>query len=155
LPSPFLSFFSDAYIVFFKFINAYSDHIILALINIEYQNMKTILAFLCFFTIYTSESKLTITDELITLSINKTTTNEQLADFKQQLAKKKILLTVERIDRSPNNEIRFIRISVNCNDGFKGASQKQFSDADSAIGFYRSYKAGSDSAFGMQPSVKD
>ena len=117
--------------------------------------MKIILAFLCFFTISTSQSKLTITDELITLSINKTTTNEQLLNFKQQLARRKILFTVEKIERSANNEIKFIRISVDCNDGFKGASQQQFSDADSAIGFYRSYKAGSDSAFGMQPSVKD
>ncbi len=114
--------------------------------------MKTVLLSLFTFVSiwFTDGDGLTITDEKVICTISQTTTIEQLKQYKAALlAKKNIQLDIEQIDVNQNGLITTLKISVDCHDGFKGSAQLTFKDEKTKMNFYRVYRKGVDSPFGI------
>lgn len=95
---------------------------------------------------------LIITDKLISLSIDKNTTQEKINTYKTDLEKRKIFLNIEKIGFDTDNTIKFIKLAIDCNDGFKGSVEQDLSQENQKIGFYRIYDKNALSPFGMSPS---
>jgi hypothetical protein len=116
--------------------------------------MKSIILLL-FLSLFFSDGKsgLTITKEKVLLSIDKNTLKDQLQEYRAKLwEEKKIRLSIERLDFTADQTIGYIKIRVDCGDGFKGSSgQPLLSDKDK-VGFYRIYGKKDISPFGMQPT---
>jgi hypothetical protein len=91
---------------------------------------------------------LTITDSAIYLLIDKHTTRDQLDDYKTQLAKKNITLSIPKIEFDADNNIKSLSFAVNCNDGFSGSASSNFKRDNGPVGFYRIYRNNSPSPFG-------
>jgi septum formation inhibitor MinC len=114
--------------------------------------MKILLIVLCGLLLNIGQTSfLKLSKDEVALSIDHTATDAQLSSFKQQLAKRKIVLDVTGLKRDADQKISYIKISVNCGDGFKGNVGKALTEKDATIGFYRSYKVNASSPFGMQP----
>ena len=84
----------------------------------------------------------------VLLSIDKNTTYEQLSQYKNDLKKLNIDLNIKRIEFDSDNKIKSLKISVDCNDGYKGNATQSL-DGNEKIGFYRIYNDTTSSAFGM------
>lgn len=84
----------------------------------------------------------------VLLSMDKNTTYEQLNQYKTDLKKLNIDLNIRRVEFSSDNKINLLKISVDCNDGYKGIVTQSLKDNEK-IGFYRIYDRTGDSAFGM------
>jgi len=91
---------------------------------------------------------ISIADSAIYLSVNMYSTREQLNDYQAQLAKKNITLVINQIEFDAENNISYLKLAVNCHDGFSGGCSTYFSNPGDAIGFYRIYRAHADSPFG-------
>lgn len=86
----------------------------------------------------------------VLLSIDKNTTYDQLSQYKNDLKKLNIDLNIKRIEFSSDNKINLLKISVDCNDGYKGTVTQSLKDNEK-IGFYRIYDDSAESTFGMYP----
>lgn len=86
----------------------------------------------------------------VTLSIDKNTTNDEINSFQTRLKELNIDLNIDKIEFGSDNKIKFLSISVDCNDGFKGSVNQTLGDNDK-IGFYRVYDKNGQSPFGMCP----
>jgi hypothetical protein len=95
-------------------------------------------------------TSLKLSKDEIVLCIDNTATQQQLLDYKSKLAERKIIIDYNEVKRDAGNQISFIKISVDCGDGFKGSSSKALTEKDATVGFYRIYKANVSSPFGMQ-----
>ena len=104
-----------------------------------------------FFGWFTEEGDgLSISDQKVKCVISQNTTESQLQNFKTELwEKKKIRFDVERLDFTSDKRISRIKISVDCNDGFKGSAQMVFKDDNSKMNFYRIYDEKAESPFGI------
>lgn len=114
--------------------------------------MRTILLFVVtsFFGWFAEGDGLSISDQKVRCVISQNTTESQLQEFKTELwEKKKIRLDVDRLDLTPDKRISRIKISVDCNDGFKGTAQMVFKDDNSKMNFYRIYDEKAESPFGI------
>lgn len=114
--------------------------------------MKTMLLSVItfFFGWFAEEDGLSISDQKVTCTISQTTTEGQLQKFRTELwEKKKIRLDVDQLDVNPDHQISRIKISVDCNDGFKGSAQMVFKDNTSKMTFYRIYDEKAESPFGI------
>jgi hypothetical protein len=110
--------------------------------------MKTLSTFFVLLLAFTSTPGLKISDNEVSLAIDKHTTRDQLLKFKQKLWEiKKITFNIEQLTLTPNNEIETIRISVDCHDGFKGNAANNLQLSSSKIGFVRNYEPSSDIPF--------
>ena len=113
--------------------------------------MKTlILAFIFSMFFPNDKTGLTIEQNRILLSIDKNTTPEQIATYRESLLKKNIKFWVEKVAFDEKEKIKYIKIMVDCNDGFKGSSAETFLNEKTKIGFYRIYNT-KGSPFGMSP----
>lgn len=120
--------------------------------------MKTILLFVVtsFFGWFAEEDGLSISDQKVRCVISQNTTEGQLQEFKAELwEKKKIRFDVERLDFTSDKRISRIKISVDCNDGFKGTAQMLFKDNNSKMNFYRIYDEKAESPFGIGELTSD
>jgi len=99
---------------------------------------------------FVSEVGLKINKNSVSLAIDKNTTGKELNQYKAALLKYKINLQVSEIQRDKNNKIGYIKIEVNCNDGFKGSVSEDLMKTGNRIGFYRIYNT-KGSPFGMNP----
>jgi hypothetical protein len=114
--------------------------------------MKILLILLCGLLLNIGQTSfLKLSKDEVVLSIDHTATDAQLSSFKQQLAKRKIILEVTGLKRDADQKISYIKISVNCGDGFKGKVSQALTEKGATVGFYRSYKVNASSPFGMQP----
>lgn len=109
-----------------------------------------ILSFLFSLFLLHDKTGLKIDKHIISLSIDKNTSIEQLNAYKAALLKRNINLSVEKIDFDEKQKIKYIKIAVDCNDGFKGTSGETLMNENTNIGFYRIYNS-KDSPFGMNP----
>jgi hypothetical protein len=99
-------------------------------------------------------SCLLIDKSKVILSINRSTTQEQLNDYQSKLKGANINLNITKIEFDSDKKIKFIEMSVDCNDGFKGSVNQTFS-GNEKVGFYRIYDKKVPSPFGMYPmSIK-
>ena len=106
------------------------------------------------FNWFVPSTGLTISRKKVICVIDQTTSAEQLMRFKNELwQKKKIQLDIEQVTRNQDNLITQLKISVNCNDGFKGSAQADFKDVDTKLSFYRIYKKNVASPFGIGRGV--
>jgi len=104
--------------------------------------MKTTLLFVVTSLLvwFTEAAGLSISDQKVKCVISQNTTESQLQDFKTELLeKKKIRFDVDRLDFTSDKGISRTKISVDCNDGFKGSAQMVFKDDKSKMNFYRIY----------------
>lgn len=84
---------------------------------------------------------LKISPELISLVIEKNTTDAELKSIKHELWDQAgISFDVENLKRSAKGQIEQIAIAVDCHDGFKGKADHTFMKRKSRIGFYRDYR---------------
>ena len=97
-----------------------------------------------------NSSLLLINKDVVVMSINKNTTKEQINDYQTQLKEANIILNINKIEFGLDNKIKFLSISVDCNDGFKG-SVNQTLNGNEKIGFYRIYEKKAPKPFGMYP----
>jgi hypothetical protein len=95
-------------------------------------------------------SCLLIDKNKVVLSIDRNTTQEQLNDYRTKLKEVNINLNIDKIEFESDKKIKYLEISVDCNDGFKG-SVNQTLRGDEKIGFYRIYDKKAPSPFGMYP----
>jgi hypothetical protein len=86
----------------------------------------------------------------VTLSMDRNTSVIDITNYTVELKKLNIDLKVDKIEFDSNNKIKFISISVDCNDGFKGSVNQTMEENDK-IGFYRVYDKSNQSPFGMCP----
>jgi len=84
----------------------------------------------------------------VTLSMDRNTSVADLTNYAVELKKLNIDLKVDKIEFDSNNKIKFLSISVDCNDGFKGSVNQTMGENDK-IGFYRVYNKSNQSPFGM------
>ncbi|MDD5185314.1 MAG: hypothetical protein PHS84_08655 [Paludibacter sp.] len=84
----------------------------------------------------------------VLLSMDKNTTYEQLNQYKNDLKKLNIDLNIRRVEFSSDNKINLLKITVDCNDGFKGTVTQSLK-GNEKIGFYRVYDNSASSPFGM------
>ncbi|GAB3050870.1 hypothetical protein [Spirosoma pulveris] len=114
--------------------------------------MKTVLLFVVtsFLGWFVEGDGLSISDQEVKCVISQNTTESQLQEFKTELwEKKNIRFDVERLDFTADKRISRIKISVDCNDGFKGTAQMVFKDNNSKMNFYRIYDEKAESPFGI------
>jgi hypothetical protein len=98
----------------------------------------------------TENSLLLINQNVVVLSINKNTTQEQLNDYQNKLKEANINLNIDKIEFGSDKKIKSLGISVDCNDGFKGSVNQTLTGGEK-IGFYRIYSPKAPSPFGMYP----
>jgi len=100
---------------------------------------------------------LIITANEVICTIDRTTTIEQLQDFKTQLwNEKKITFNINRYEVNDNNSIDELGFDVDCHDGFKGSLLTTLHTRWTKVGFYRSYtpKAATPFLIGKMPLRK-
>jgi len=115
--------------------------------------MKIFILILHFLVLNTvDKSFLKLTNDEVILSIGKDATDDQLSNFKKQLADKKITIHVDELKRDAGEKIVFIKISVNCGDEFSGSVGQKLTKDKPFVGFYRNYTIGAKSPFGMTPA---
>ena len=79
-------------------------------------------------------------------------TREVLMDAKKELwDNSKIILDYNTLEFGQNGKIKQIKISVDCQDGFKGSYWTTNFKNNFAFGFYRDYNEGVSSPFGLSP----
>jgi hypothetical protein len=99
-----------------------------------------VLSLLLLLTAFVPETGLDITADHVRLSVNGHTTSQEMEQFKRELWDKKgIRLHVVAVQYGLTGKINFLKIAVDCNDGFKGEASSTFLDDSHQIGFYRSY----------------
>ncbi len=104
--------------------------------------MKTalLIALALFFTSLAPMQGLLITTDEVICTIDRTTTIEQLREFKTRLWKeKKITLDINRCEVNDENQIDELEFAVDCHDGFKGSAVSTLHTRRTKVGFYRSY----------------
>jgi len=84
----------------------------------------------------------------VTLSMDMNTSVIDISNYQAKLKELNIDLKVDKIEFDSNNKIKFLSISVDCNDGFKGSVNQTMGEND-RIGFYRIYTKDAQSPFGM------
>jgi len=84
----------------------------------------------------------------VLLSIDKNMSYEQLNEFKSKLKKLNIDFNIRKIEFDSDNKITKLKISVDCNDGYKGSATESLKD-NGRIGFYRIYSDSTTTPFGM------
>ncbi len=93
---------------------------------------------------------LTISDEMVTLVIDKHTTQVEIVEFNKRLKEEKgITFYVYSITRSKEGEIEYIKIVVDCNDGNSGTATVKFNSKNEKIGFFRDYRPGASTSFSI------
>jgi len=99
-----------------------------------------VLSLLLLLAAFVPETGLDITTERVKLSVNRHTTSQELEQFKRELWEKKgIRLDILTVQYGLTGKINFLKIAVDCNDGFKGEASSTFLNDSHQIGFYRSY----------------
>jgi hypothetical protein len=99
-----------------------------------------VLSLLLLLTAFVPETGLDISAERVRLSVNRNTTSQELEQFKTDLWEKKaIRLHIVTVRYGLTGKINFLKIAVDCNDGFKGEASSTFLNDSHQIGFYRSY----------------
>jgi len=119
--------------------------------------MKTLFLSLIFsFLFLGDKTGLLLEKNKIQLSIDRNTTQDQLTSYKEALSKKNIKFWIEKVDYNEDKKIKYIKIQVDCNDGFKGSSGETFlgERKNKEVGFYRIYNT-KGSPFGMSPSPEE
>lgn len=114
--------------------------------------MKTlIVTFILSFFFLSNDTGLFLNKSKVLLSIDRNTSKDQLNEYQTKLRERNIQLNIERIEFDQENKIKFLKISVDCHDGFKGSVSQSLKENEK-IGFYRIYDKNVSSPFGMSPS---
>ena len=93
---------------------------------------------------------LSISEERVACIINRNMNIAEFDAFATELwEKKKIRFSVDRFYVNKYNQLTKVKISVNCNDGYKGSAELLFEDEESKVGFYRVYNSKDNSPFGI------
>jgi hypothetical protein len=102
--------------------------------------MKSLALILLFLAVHAPGTGLDITADRVRLTVDRHTTSQELQKFKSDLwEKKKIRLDIVSVRYSLSGKINFLKIAIDCNDGFKGEASSTFLNDSHRIGFYRHY----------------
>jgi hypothetical protein len=102
--------------------------------------MKVLVLLLLSFVVSAPEAGLDITEDRVRLTLDRHTSSQELEQFKKDLwEKKEIRLNIVSVQYGLTGKIKFLKISVDCNDGFKGEASSTFLNDSHRIGFSRYY----------------